>query len=134
MSLSFKTSCCNLKVRGLGAKVCVWLFYYFDFEINYDALKSKSPCLLLNKNTNFNKNETELKMENSTHTFRDEPCVSAHQRMANSKQNWVEANKRKKECIFCNVYFDRRDFFNICNISQCIVYQINVQNIHIFTY
>ena len=75
MSLSFKTSCCNLKVRGLGAKVCVWLFYYFDFEINCDVLKSKSPCLLLNKNTNFNKNETELKMENSTHTFRETKLV-----------------------------------------------------------
>ena len=23
MSLGFKTSCCNLKIRGLGAKLCV---------------------------------------------------------------------------------------------------------------
>ena len=23
MSLNFKTSCCNLKIRGLGAKLCV---------------------------------------------------------------------------------------------------------------
>ena len=42
---------------------CVWLFYYFNFERNYDVLKSKSPCILLNKNINFNKNETESKME-----------------------------------------------------------------------
>ena len=98
MSLSFKTSCCNLKVRGLGAKVCVWLFCYFDFEINYDVLKSKSPCLLLNKNTNFNKNETELKMENSTHIFRDEPCVSAHQRIKSKTE--LKLTKEKKGAFF----------------------------------
>ena len=34
--------------------------------MNYDVLKSNSPCILLNKNINFNKNKTELKMENPT--------------------------------------------------------------------
>ena len=43
---------------------CVCLFYYFYFERNYDVLKSKSPCILLNKNVKFNKNKTESKMEN----------------------------------------------------------------------
>ena len=57
VSLNFKTSYCNLKIRRLGAKR-VWLFYYFNFERSYDVLKSKSPCILLNKNINFNKNET----------------------------------------------------------------------------
>ena len=49
----------------------VWLFYYFNFERNYDILTAKSPCILLSKNTNFNKNETELKTENCTHSFRE---------------------------------------------------------------
>ena len=53
ISLNFKTSCCNLKIRGLGAKLCVRLFYYFNFERNYDVLKSKSPCILLNKNIKY---------------------------------------------------------------------------------
>ena len=44
---------------------------YFDFEKNYDVLKSKSPCILLNHNMNFNKNETGSKMENPSHSFRD---------------------------------------------------------------
>ena len=26
----------------------MWLFYYFNFERNYDNLKSKGPCILLN--------------------------------------------------------------------------------------
>ena len=28
---------------------CVRLFYYFNFERNYDALKLNGPCFLLNK-------------------------------------------------------------------------------------
>ena len=53
----------------------VWLFYYFNFERNYDILKSKSPCILLNKKINFNKNEAESKMENPTHSFKETNLV-----------------------------------------------------------
>ena len=49
----------------------MWLLYYFNFERNYDVLKSKCLCIFLNKNINFNKNETELKMENPTYNFRE---------------------------------------------------------------
>ena len=63
--------CCNLKIRGLEAKMRVWLFYYFNFERNHSVLKSKSLHFLLNKNINFNKNETESKMENPTQSFRE---------------------------------------------------------------
>ena len=48
----------------------MWPFCYFNFERNYDVLKSKSPCILLNKNINFDKNETELKMENPANILR----------------------------------------------------------------
>ena len=57
-------------MRGLEEKVCV-VFYYFNLERNFDVLKSKSPCFLLNKNINSNKNETESKIENPTKTFRE---------------------------------------------------------------
>ena len=60
----------------------MWLFYYFHFESNY-VLKSKSPCILLNKNINFNKNETELKMENPTNSFRDKPSNSSNIKISN---------------------------------------------------
>ena len=74
MSLNFKTSCCNLKIRRLGAKLRV-AFLLFNFERSYDVLKSKRPCILLNKNINFNKNETESKMQNPTYSFRDTNIV-----------------------------------------------------------
>ena len=45
----------KLKYEWSGRKtVCVWLFYYFNFERNYDVLKSKILCILLNKNINLN--------------------------------------------------------------------------------
>ena len=37
----------------------MWVFCYFNFERDYDTLKSKSPYFLLNKNINYNKSETE---------------------------------------------------------------------------
>ena len=45
------------------------IFYYFNFERNYDVLKSKIPCIVSNKNKNFDKNETESKMGNPSHSF-----------------------------------------------------------------
>ena len=48
---------------------------------------------------------------------------------------WVGTRERKKEeCNFCNVYFVRRNFFNICVLSQCTVYWRKFQNTYIFTY
>ena len=70
ISLNFKTSRCNLKIRGLGAKIYV-VFHHFNFERSYNVLKSKSPCILLNKDINFNKNGTKSKVENPTHRFRE---------------------------------------------------------------
>ena len=42
--------------------------------------------------------------------------------------------QKKKEGIFCIVYFIWRKFFKICVLSQCIVYWIQFQNVHTFTY
>ena len=54
----------------------MWLFYYFNFERNNDALKSKSPFMhFVEKKINFNKNEMELKMEKPMHSFRDTSLV-----------------------------------------------------------
>ena len=49
----------------------MWLFYYFNSERNYYVLKSRNQYFLLSKNINFNENGTGLKMENSTHIFRE---------------------------------------------------------------
>ena len=49
---------------------CMWLFCYFNFERNYDVLKSKNLYVFFNKEINFKENETESKMENPTYSFR----------------------------------------------------------------
>ena len=52
ISLNFKTSSWNLKIRGLGAKR--WLpFLLFNFGKSYYVLKPNSSFILLNKNLKF---------------------------------------------------------------------------------
>ena len=63
------------KKPGVWEQKRAWLFYYFNFERNYDVLKSKTPCFLLNKNINFKKNEAESKMENCTQVYRETSLV-----------------------------------------------------------
>ena len=91
----------------------MWLFYYFNFERSYDVLKSKSPYILLKKNKNFDINETESKMENPTHSFRETNLVlqliKESQIKIKTVMSW--SLRKKKEGIFCTVYFVRREFF-----------------------
>ena len=81
ISANIQTFCCNLKIivwsKSGWKQNCAWL-YDFYFERNYDDLKSKSLCFLLNRNINFNKNDKKWKMENPRQFQKDEPCVSAH--------------------------------------------------------
>ena len=44
----------------------MWLFYNFNFERNYDVLKSKSPYISLNKNINFKDTHREKVLLNKT--------------------------------------------------------------------
>ena len=70
ISLIFKP-CCNLKIRDLGAKLCVWFFYYFNFGRTYDVLRWKNPSILLDKNVKFENGKSHTQFK------RDEPCTSA---------------------------------------------------------
>ena len=46
---------------------------------------------------------------------------------------WVEVHK-KESVFFVTLILSEGNFFNICILSQCIVYWINFQKIHILTY
>ena len=85
------------------------IFCYFNFERNYDILKSKSPCILLDKNINFNKNETESKMGNPTHSFREGNVLLqlVEELQIKTKTMMSLSSLKKKEGIFCSVYFVR---------------------------
>ena len=99
----------------------MWLFYYFNFERNYDVLKSKSPYILLNKNINFNKNETESKMENPKHSFRETNLV-LQLIIKNCKLKvklwWAGSRERKKRAFFVPLILSRGNFFDICILPQ----------------
>ena len=114
-NLNFKTSCCNLKVRGQGAKLCV-----ANFEGNYDVLKSKVLCILLNKNIKFRENKAKSKMENPTHSFRERRtlCFSTYKNCKlKVKLRWVGARERKKRGHFLYRLFSPKDNFFISMYS-----------------
>ena len=102
---SFKLLVAILKSEVWGQNF-VWLFYYFNFEKNYEVLKSKSPCILLNKNINFNKNETEWKMKNPTHSFRKNNLVLQCKQSYKLKVKlWcVGARERKKGAFLYRLF------------------------------
>ena len=62
-------------------------------------------------------------MENPIYIFREMDgviqLIEESQIKSKPLMNW---SSRKKEGIFCTVYFVGRKFFNICVLSQCIVY------------
>ena len=83
------------------------------FEMNYDVLKSKGPCILLNKHINFNKNETESKMENPTQglsgTILVLQLIWEWQIKGKTVMSW--SSRKKKEGILSTIHFVRRKFF-----------------------
>ena len=113
----------------------MWLFYYFNFERSYDVLKWKSSCILLSKNINLIKAEWNWKWK-IPHTVleRCTLCFSSYKNRKLKVKLWWVGGRKRKEGIFCTVYFVRRNFFKICVLSHCKVYWIHFQNIHIFTY
>ena len=50
------------------------------------------------------------------------------------KLQWVGAHRRKKSAFFVTFILSEGNFVNICILSQCILYLINFQHIHHFTY
>ena len=99
--------------------------------IFYDVLKSKRQYFLLKEKVNFHKNETESKMENPTHVFREASLVLQLIWDSQIKSKTVEMELVKKKRL--QILF-KGNFFSICDLSQCIVYWINFQNIYTFTY
>ena len=109
----------------------MWPFYYFSSQRDYDILKSKSPYVLLYKNYTFSKNETEPKMENPRTFFERQTSKNSELKV---KLWWVGSRERKKSAFCEKFILSERHFYNICVLSRCILYWINFQNIHTFTY
>ena len=126
ISLNFKTSCFNLKIRGLGAK-----HYYFNFERSYEVLKSKSPYLfsfLLNKYTNFSKTKRNRKQK-IPHTVLERwtLCFDSYKNLESKVKLWWIGPCERKRGHF--LYHIMLKFFNICILSLWIVCRRNFQNI-----
>ena len=114
---------------------------------------SKSPWILLNKNINLPsvlpktfKKKMEIKrywkqngIENEkshTHCFRETNlCFSSYKnRKLKGKLSWVGAREKKRGHFLNRLFCPEEIFFNICILSNYMVYWIYFQNIHTFTY
>ena len=71
----FKISCCNLKNRVLGPKLCVAFLLFSLWKELWHFKVKKFMHFVEQKYINFNKNGTESKMENPTHSFRKTKLV-----------------------------------------------------------
>ena len=69
------------------------------------------------------KMKVELKMENATRTFREMNVVLqlVYKLQIKYKTLISWSLRKKKECIFCNVFFIWKTFFNICVLSWCSI-------------
>ena len=108
ISLNSQTSCCNIKIRGPGAKLYVASVLFLLWKELW-RFKLKESMLFVEKNRNFNENKTELKIENLTHSFREMILVL--------------------QCASVILML-----LCACVLSQCIVYWIKFQNGCIFIY
>ena len=68
---------------------------------------------MLNKNINFNKNEMKTKNENPIHSFRETKLMFQliYESQIKSKTVISRSFLKKKEGIFCTVYFVQRKTF-----------------------
>ena len=75
-------------------------------------------------------------MENPRRSFRETNLVLQliYKSQIKSKTVISWSSWKKKEGFFWSVYFVWRNCFNICVLSQFIVYWIHFQSIHTFTY
>ena len=91
---------------------CVWLFYYFYFERNYNVLKSKSRCFLKwNRKWKIQKRVLE----------RRTLCFSSYKnRNLKVKLWWVGTRERKKSSFFVTFISSEEIFFSISVLSQYI--------------
>ena len=98
---------------------CVWLFYYFNFESNYDVLSQRVYAFCW---TNKKKKK------------RNRICKIPHTVLEKRTLWWVGACERKKWAFFVPFILPNRTSLNICVLSQCIVYWIHFQKIYTFAY
>ena len=99
------------------------LFYYFNFERNYDVLSQRVHAKCWTKMfklfLSFNKSGTEPKMENPTYSFTETNLVLIQESQIKTTIAMSWSSRKKEEGFFCTVYFVQRWFFlYLCFISM----------------
>ena len=112
ISLNFQTSCCNLKIRGLGAKPCVaFLIFWFWKELWREKVK-QSMHIVERKIWTLIKTKRNRKWKILlTILERQTLCFSSYKnRKLKLKLCWVGARERKKWAFFAPFILSDRNF------------------------
>ena len=109
----------QLKNQNSGNKTVCGLSIIFILKGIMTFYSQRVHAFFLNENINFNKNGTESKKENPARSFRETNLVLQLIQESQIKNKTVMSRSlpKKKEGIFCTIYFIRTNFFNICFIS-----------------
>ena len=112
-----------LKVQFSEIKKFIPRPFFEDLQLTQISINFKTCCA--------------LKIRSGSETFLERRilCFSSYKNCKlKLKQWWVGPHKRKRRTFFVLLILTKGKFFNICILSQCIVYWINFQNIHTCTY
>ena len=104
----------------------MWLFYYFNFERNYDVLKLMSPNTLLNESINTKTKQN--RKGNIPHTvleIRTFSFRSYKNRKLKVKLRRAGARERKIRAFFVPFILSEGKFFKSCVLFQRVVYLIH---------
>ena len=94
----------------------VWFFCYFNFGINYEVFKWKSPYILLNKNVNFkNKWESKMKISN-TFLERQTLCFTSYKNHKLKVKLWWVGAPERKRAFFVPFILSKGNFWHLCFI------------------
>ena len=112
----------------------MWLFYYFSFERNYDILRSKISCFLLNRNINLTKTKRDRRSEiPQTLLERRTLCFTSYKNHELKVKLWWFGARQRRTSVFFKVYFVRRNFFkHLCFTSLYIVFNKLSEYMHFY--
>ena len=107
MSLNFNTSFCNLKIRGVGTKMCV--AFLFNFERNCFQ-NTNSPSILLDKNLIQTRWNPKWKIPNTVFEKQTLYFSSYENHKLKVKLRWVGACESKNTAFFLPFILSKGDF------------------------
>ena len=107
---NFKISSCNLTIKVHEANVCVG-FSVIPIERNLWGFKVKESLIYIGQKYKLKQKRDGMENRKFNHIFKETNLVLQLIWESRIKTKTVMSSWKKKDYIFCNIYFVRRKFF-----------------------